>query len=94
MEIAAQKQEISEDEVVQRQNQQIKDAMDKLDIQLDIFSRTHNPVHQELAQDLFRQIQKNGFLEKRDETQMYCQDCKKYLPDRYIEGTCPHCGYT
>ena len=32
------------------------------------------------------------FLEKRDEEQMYCNDCEKFLPDRYIEGTCPHCA--
>ncbi len=93
IEIAAQKQGISEDEVVTRQNQQIKNSMKKLDINCDIFSRTHIPTHQELAKHLFKSIQDNWYIEKRDEEQMYCNDCEKYLPDRYIEWTCPHCGY-
>jgi len=41
---------------------------------------------------LLSKLQNRGYLEKRDEDQMYCTDCETFLPDRYIEGTCPHCG--
>lgn len=91
IEIAAKKQGISEDEVVEKYNQEYQRLFEKMNIYCDIFSRTHTATHQELAKKVFAQVQANGYLEKRDQEQMYCKDCKKYLPDRYIEGTCPHC---
>lgn len=92
IEIAAKKQGISEDEIVQKYNHEYLALFEQLWIDCDIFSRTHHPIHQALAQEIFQKVQANGYLEKRDEDQMYCTDCETFLPDRYIEGTCPHCG--
>ena len=92
IEIAAAKAGITEDELVQQQNQQIQDSLAGLGIRCDVFSRTHSEVHQEFAKDFFRTIQANGYLEKRTEEHAYCEHDKRFLPDRYIFGTCPHCG--
>ena len=47
----------------------------------------------EIAQDIFRQLYKNDYLVTRQSQQPYCENHKSYLADRFIEGTCPKCGY-
>ncbi len=53
---------------------------------------SHSPNH-EITQDLFSSIYKNGFIEKGAVTMPFCNNCTRFLPDRYVFGTCPHCGY-
>src|SRR5438309_4244910 len=42
---------------------------------------------------LFRSLEDNGFVEERVDRMIYSIDDKRFLPDRYVEGTCPHCGF-
>ncbi|TRM64211.1 tRNA synthetases class I (M)-domain-containing protein [Schizophyllum amplum] len=59
----------------------------------DYFGRTSTPWHTTIAQEIFANLYKNGFLEKQDKEQTYCEGCPKFLADRFVEGTCPHCGF-
>jgi len=45
-----------------------------------------------VAQDIFLRLLEKGYLEKKSVSQAYCTSCRRFLPDRYVEGTCPHCG--
>ncbi|KAJ7593230.1 tRNA synthetases class I (M)-domain-containing protein [Mycena floridula] len=63
------------------------------DIGFDYFGRTSTQWHTEICQEVYRNLGKNGFLEKQNKEQSYCEGCPKFLADRYVEGTCPHCGY-
>ena len=62
-------------------------------ISYDCFSRTSNKTNNETTKEIFLKIFKIGFISKRKILLPYCDNCKRYLPDRWIEGTCPYCGY-
>ncbi len=79
-------------EVVDRYHAINKKAFADFGISFDIYSRTSNKVHHETASEIFRTIyDKGGFVEKTSE-QYYDEEAKAFLADRYITGTCPHCG--
>ncbi len=57
------------------------------------FGRTSSKENEEITQDLFLRMYKNGYIIEKEMTIPYCKNDKRYLPDRFIEGTCPYCGY-
>jgi len=63
------------------------------DISYDIFGRTSDPSQTERVQELFSLLDRNGFIAEDEVEQAYCGKEQKFLADRYIEGTCPFCGY-
>jgi methionyl-tRNA synthetase len=77
--------------VVDRYHKSIKESFERFGIGFDNFSRTTLPVHYKLAQDFFLKIYNKGLIEPKTLTQFYCPKCSRFLPDRYVEGTCPHC---
>ncbi len=64
----------------------------KLGFTFDLYTRTDEEQHHRIVQDLFLRLLKNGYLETRHVLQTYCETDARYLPDRYVEGTCPVCG--
>ncbi|KAI0635849.1 methionyl-tRNA synthetase [Trametes polyzona] len=58
----------------------------------DYFGRTSTPLHTEIAQEIYLNLAKHGFLERLEKEQTFCEGCNKFLADRFVEGTCPHCG--
>jgi methionyl-tRNA synthetase len=62
-------------------------------ISYDNFSRTSTPTHHKTTQDFFLEINRHGFVSEGVMTLPYCEKDKIFLPDRYVEGTCPVCGY-
>ena len=59
----------------------------------DLFTDTTTPIHYEVVQDFFLTLLKKGYVYKDTTIAPYCPVDKRFLPDRYVEGTCPHCGY-
>ncbi|HSC19231.1 MAG TPA: methionine--tRNA ligase [Rhizomicrobium sp.] len=70
------------------------DVCRRFGLSWDYFGRSSNWPNQELTQHFARELWKNGFLELRTTKQIYSNVDGRFLPDRYIVGTCPHCGYT
>jgi len=62
-------------------------------ISTDIFGRTTTPVHTEITHEIFLALHKQGYVVESEITQAYDENAQMFLADRYIEGTCPHCGY-
>lgn len=62
-------------------------------LSFDYFGRSSSPQNAEITQDIARQLHANGFIEARTTRQVFSPADGRFLPDRYIEGTCPHCGY-
>ncbi len=80
-------------EVVAENHRIIEEAFRRLDMSFDIFSGTSTcPEHAKLSQEFFLNLRKNGFVSEREVDQFYCDHDAMFLPDRYVEGTCPHCG--
>lgn len=63
-------------------------------ITYDLFTSTHTENHFKVAQSIFLALKENGFMFKQKSMQWYSPDAKKFLPDRYVEGTCYICGDT
>lgn len=70
-----------------------KAVYDWFDIRFDYFGRTSTEKQTEIVQDIFLKLHKNGFLEERTTEQPYCEKHESFLADRFVEGTCPKCGY-
>ncbi|KAF5367391.1 hypothetical protein D9758_003756 [Tetrapyrgos nigripes] len=70
-----------------------KETYEWFQIGFDIFGRTSTKHHTEICQGIYQNLGKNGYLESQNKEQTYCEDCSKFLADRFVEGTCPHCGY-
>ncbi|KAJ1971427.1 methionine--tRNA ligase mes1 [Dimargaris xerosporica] len=62
-------------------------------LDFDHFGRTTTPQQTEIAQDIFHQLHKNGYTSEATMTQLFCEQCRRFLADRYVEGTCPRCQY-
>ena len=62
-------------------------------INFDYFGRTSTPLQTEIVQHIFNKVDENGYISEKESEQLYCPDCKRFLADRYVTGTCPHCGY-
>jgi len=62
-------------------------------ISFDNFSRTSTPLHAENTQLFYRKLKEGGYISEAESKQMYSPKEGRFLPDRYVEGTCPVCGY-
>jgi methionyl-tRNA synthetase len=62
-------------------------------ISFDYYGRTSSLTHHKITQDIFLKLHENGFIAEDFLDELYCNTCKKSLADRFVEGTCPHCGY-
>jgi len=70
-----------------------KVAGDGFSLSFDYFGRTSSPETLELTQHFAETLEDKGLLEERTDSQVFSIDDDRFLPDRYVEGTCPHCGY-
>ncbi|MGW2377998.1 MULTISPECIES: methionine--tRNA ligase [Kitasatospora] len=70
-----------------------KAVYDGFGLSFDHFGRSSSPQNREITQEIARELQRNGFIEERSIRQVYSNADGRFLPDRYIVGTCPHCGY-
>ena len=70
-----------------------KDIYDWFEISYDNFSRTSSPTHHRTTQEFFLKVHGNGYVSEGVMRLPYCESDKIFLPDRYVEGTCPVCGY-
>ncbi|MEM2419712.1 MAG: methionine--tRNA ligase [Candidatus Bathyarchaeia archaeon] len=62
-------------------------------ISFDNYTRTESPVHKEFVQQHLMKIYNNGYIFTQETEMLYCEKCKRFLPDRFVEGKCPYCGH-
>ncbi|MFC1941684.1 methionine--tRNA ligase [Chloroflexota bacterium] len=68
------------------------DSWQRLGISFDLFTTTGTANHAGVAQDIFKTLNNNGYIYRKTVNQPFCPNCQRFLPDRYIEGTCPFCN--
>ena len=81
-------------EIAAKYHQEFLDSWRRLGISFDLFTSTSTPNHAKVSQDIFLTLLDKGYIYKSTVSQPYCPQCKRFLPDRYIEGTCPYCHYS
>jgi methionyl-tRNA synthetase len=90
--LKARKEGVTPKEIVDRYHSINKKAFEDFGIAFDIYSRTTNKVHYETASDFFLKLYENGEFTEKSSEQYYDEEAGCFLADRYIMGTCPHCG--
>lgn len=91
--LKAEQEGISPAEVAGRYHSEFLESWQKLGISFDLFTTTDTANHAEVAHDIFLRLLDKGYIYKGSMPQAYCPSCKRSLPDRYVEGTCPNCNY-
>ncbi len=91
--IKADKEKVDPSVIAERYHKEHEATFKGLDIEFDIFSRTTYPEHARIAGEIFLDLYNKGFLKEDTMDSAYCNTCARYLPDRYVEGTCPNCGF-
>ncbi|MFC5719658.1 methionine--tRNA ligase [Streptomyces gamaensis] len=92
-ELAAKEAGLPVDTFCAQQHDAQRAIYDGFSLSFDYFGRSSSPENREITQHFARQLHKNGFIEERSIRQVYSLTDGRFLPDRYIVGTCPHCGY-
>ena len=90
--IKARKEGVSPQDIVDRYHNTIKQSFEEFGISFDIYSRTTSKTHYETASDYFKHLYEEGKFVEKTSKQYYDPEAKTFLADRYITGTCPHCG--
>ncbi|UCD92729.1 MAG: methionine--tRNA ligase [Methanobacteriota archaeon] len=91
--ICAEAEGVSPEEIAERYHKINWDYLQKLGSSYSLFLNTENSTHKEVAQDFFRRLYDEGYIYEKEMVLPYCESCGRFLPDRYVEGTCPHCEY-
>ena len=91
--ITADKEGITPKQVIDRYHEINKKAFDQFGMSFDIYSRTSIETHHKTAQTFFKSYYDQGILVEKKTMQFFDEKAKMFLPDRYVEGTCPNCGY-
>lgn len=89
--IAAQKAGVTPQEVVDRFHPSILKSFEAFGMEFDNYSRTSLPLHHKTAQAFFAEVHRRGYIYPRATRQLFCPQCRMFLADRYVEGTCPSC---
>ncbi|MET9406742.1 methionine--tRNA ligase [Streptomyces sp. NPDC002935] len=92
-ELAAKERGLPVDEFCAQAHDAQKAVYDGFELAFDYFGRSSSPENREITQHFARRLNENGFIEERAIRQVYSPTDGRFLPDRYVEGTCPHCGY-
>jgi len=92
--IRAEQESTTPQEIVAKYHHQFIECWEKLGISFDLFTTTGTPNHTQVTHDIFLTLLDKGYIYKDKMLQAYCPKCQRFLPDRYVEGTCPYCGFT
>ncbi len=93
IEIEAVKRGISPRQLTDRNHKIFVKNLKAFKIEFDNYTRTESPVHKSFVRDFYRRIEKNGYVFTQKVVLPYCENDKRFLPDRFVEGECPYCHY-
>ena len=91
--VAADKRGIPARELAEENHRGIAASFEGLGLSYDLYTTTLTPTHYRVTQEFFTRLLERGYLFEATEEAMYDPEAERFLPDRYVEGTCPHCGY-
>jgi len=91
--VRAEAEGIEPADVFQRYHRSFLDTFERFGISFDLFTHTDTENHAEVTQDLFLELLEHEYLYEAEQTLLYDPKAERFLPDRYVEGTCPHCSF-
>lgn len=90
--IKAKKEGVTPQDIVDRYHGIIKDSFEEFGISFDVYSRTTSKTHDATASEFFKRLYDKGEFIEKTSMQLYDEEAKQFLADRYVTGKCPHCG--
>lgn len=91
--IEADKRKITPKDVENEYHPKRVELVESLNISFDLYTKTDTPNHKKISQDFFIKLLQKGYIFKGSSEQYYSETEKRFLPDRYVEGTCPNCKF-
>ena len=91
--LRAKKEGVTPQDIVDRYHKMISDSFDEFGISFDHYSRTSSPVHWETSSEIFKTLYDKGVFNEEVSKQYFDEEAQQFLADRYIQGTCPNCGF-
>ena len=91
--IRAEQDGVQPKQIIDRFHELNKKSFERFGMSFDNYSRTSLPIHHETGQEFFSDLHQKGILKRKKEKQFYDETAKMFLPDRYVEGTCPNCQF-
>ncbi len=91
--VRADQEGVEPQEIVDRYHAEFLRNWEDLGVSWDLYTTTGTENHREVTWDVFRRLHEHGFIVTKPSTQFYDEEAERFLPDRYVEGTCPFCGY-
>ncbi|MGA8605162.1 MAG: methionine--tRNA ligase [Thermoplasmata archaeon] len=91
--VRAEKENTTPRAISERYHAVNKDAFERLGFTFDLYTNTHTVVHEKTVQELFLKLLEARLIGRRTAEAAYCPQHRRFLPDRYLVGTCPHCGF-
>ena len=89
--LRAEQEKKTPQEISSTYHREFLDSWQKLGISFDLFTSTDTANHTRVVHDIFLKLLEKGYLYKDSTPQAYCPRCQRFMPDRYVEGTCPNC---
>lgn len=90
--IAADREGLDPQAIFTRYHESFLETQLALGISYDLFTHTDSETHTRVAQDVFCKLYEKGYIVPHTQKLLYSETERRFLPDRYVEGTCPHCG--
>ncbi|HEY4691189.1 MAG TPA: methionine--tRNA ligase [Anaerolineae bacterium] len=91
--VQADKEGVRPRELFERYHLTFLETWQQLGITFDLFTHTDTENHHRVSQAMFLRLNEQGYLFKQTQQQLYSESAGRFLPDRYVEGTCPICGF-
>ncbi|MCY4577613.1 MAG: class I tRNA ligase family protein, partial [Chloroflexi bacterium] len=91
--LTAEEQGVGPEDIFSKYQAEFLDSWKRLGISFDLFTTTHTDNHFQVSQDIFSRLLEQGYIYNDTMVQPYCANENRFLADRYVEGTCPHCNF-
>lgn len=92
LELEALERDMLVEELREENHEKVVDVLEDFDLDFSIYSDTHSEYNEKQTHDMFVELYTNGYINEKQQTLPYSEEDGRFLPDRYIEGECPHCG--
>ncbi len=89
--VSAEEKKISPRVLCEQYHHHFRKTFERMDVRFDHFGMTDDPTNHKRTQSIVRRLIENGHVYSQIIKQAFCPQCHRFLPDRYLEGTCPHC---
>ena len=91
--VRADQEGVSPEDIANRYHAVLLECWEKLGVSWDLYTRTGTDNHRRIAQDMFLTLYKKGYIFEDTTPHLFCEEDRRFLPDRYVEGLCPNCGF-